>query len=357
MWNRKNMVLSVAASVLLVGQVTASADTFNLRVGSGFPSAPTVYVNVLENYFVPELIKRVKDRTGHTINVTQAHGGSVAKPNETVAAIESGLLDMGIWCVCFEASKFPLNNFPYWVPFGHPSSVAVIRATRKVYDQYPQLTESMEKRYGQKMIAIAGFDNYHLGSSFKWDKLSDLKGKKVGAAGPNLPWLQGSGAIGVSTTLPEIYNALKSGIFDGVIMFPSSYNGFKFYEPAPNLKLVSLGAVSVMLVSINVKTLNRLPKEVQAILFEVARDYEARVGVALDESNANGLARLKDAGAVITEMSVDARKSWAEGLSSWPNKMAKDMDKTGMPGSAILKSYMQYLKAEGWKPVVEYPVQ
>ena len=357
MFHRRLLIAAATVGSLgLATQLPARADTFNLRIGSAFPSAPTVYVNEAEKYFVPEVVRRVKEKTGHTITFTEAYGGSVAKANETLAAVETGLLDIGLYCVCFELSRMSLNNFPYWVPFGPESAEAVIRATRKVYDEHPALTAPM-KRHNQVLLGLAGFDNYHIGSTFNWEKLSDLKGRKIGAAGPNLPWLQGSGAVGVSTTLPEAYNALKSGIFEGFIMFPSAYNGYKFYEPAPYYKQISLGAVGVMVMTMNNRSLARLPQDVQKIIAEVGRDYEIRVGKALDQSNAAGLERLKTAGAQVSQISPAARKEWAEGLKDWPAKAAKDLDRRGMPGMAVLKSYIAALKGEGWVPPVDYQLQ
>lgn len=357
MFYKKTLSALCVGAALFVVHGGASADTFNLRIGSGFPSAPSPYVFEAEKFFVPEVIKQVKEKTGHTITFTEAYGGSVAKPNETLAAVETGLLDIGIWCVCFELSRVPLNNFPYWVPFGPDKAEVAIRAARKVYDEFPQLTDNLEKKHSQKLLGLAGFDNYHIGSTFEWDKLSDLKGRKVGAAGPNLPWLQGSGAVGVSTTLPEAYNALKSGIFGGFLMFPSAYNGFKFYEPAPNYKKIDLGAVAVMMMTVNTRSLNKLPKDVQKIVADVGREYELRVAKSLDVSNTQGLEKLKAVGAKITEITPAARKDWATGIKDWPNKVAKDMDKTGLPASSVLKAYIKHLKAEGWVPPVEYAVQ
>ncbi len=346
----------LAGVALLAAHAGASADTFSLRVGSGFPSAPSVFVFEVEKFYVPEVARRVKEKTGHTLVFTEAYGGTVAKPNETLAAVESGLLDIGVLCVCFELSRLPLNNFPYWVPFGPASAEVAIRAARKVYDEFPALTESL-KKHNQQLLGISGFDNYHLGSTFEWEKPADLKGRKIGAAGPNLPWLQGSGAVGVSTTLPEAYNALKSGIFEGLLMFPSAYSGFKFYEPAPHYKQISLGAAPVMVMTINTRSLARLPADVQKIVVEVGREYEVRVAKALDRSNTAGLARLQAAGAKLTEISPAARVEWAKGIKDWPNKVAKDNDRKGLPASAVLKSYMKHLKAEGWAAPVEYVVQ
>lgn len=352
----KSLVAAALAAIVPALTIPAQADTFTLRIGSGHPVGATVYVTELHQFFVPEVVKRVKQRTGHEVNFTETYGGSVAKVNETLQAVETGLLDIGGYCMCFEQSKLAAFNFPYWVPFGPKSSVAAVRATRKVYDEFPELSATFEKKHGQKLLALSGYDDYNLGTTFSWDRLSDLKGKKIGAAGPNLPWLQGSGAVGVSSSLPDGYNGLKSGIYSGWIMFPSAYNSFKFYEPAPYYKLVQFGSVMVNAVTINARTWKRLPPNVQAVISEVAREYEQRQAESLDASNKAGLEALAKVAKVSTLPDKD-RTEWAEGLKAWPNSMAQEAKRSGLPTPAILRSYLRHLEEEGHRFPVAYLVK
>ena len=113
----------------------------------------------------------------------------------------------------------------------------------------------------------------------------------------------------------------------------------------------------VTAMTMNNRSFNRLPKEVQAILVEVGREYEVRQGAALDASNKAGMEKLAAAGAKISEVSADARRAWAEGIKDWPNKMAKDTDKLGLPGSNVLKAYLRHLKAEDWTGPIDFAVQ
>ena len=351
----KKALMTLAVGIALTSPA-AMADTFNLRIGSGHPVGATVYVTEMSKFFVPEVVKRVKERTKHEIAFTEGYGGSIAKVNETLAAVELGLLDIGSYCMCFEQSRLLMHNFPYWVPFGAKSSVAAVKATRQTYDEFPQLSDTFEKKYKQKLIAISGYDNYNLGTSFAWESLTDLQGKKIGAAGPNLPWLQGSGAVGVSSSLPDGYNGLKSGLYSGWIMFPSAYNSFKFYEPAPHYKIVDFGSVMVNAMTVNLRTWNKLPKDVQGIVLEVAHEYETRQAESLDRSNKAGLAALGELAKVST-ISQAARLEWAKGLKDWPNQMAQEAKRSGFPAPAIVRAYLRHLKEAGVETPVPYAIQ
>ena len=79
-----------------------------------------------------------------------------------------------------------------------------------------------------------------------------LKGVKVIAAGPNLPWVSLFGSIPVTSTLPTMYNDLATGVAKGVIIFPSAHaGGFKFYEQAPYWKVIGFGAMAQTITTIN----------------------------------------------------------------------------------------------------------
>ena len=217
---------------------------------------------------MPEVKKRVAAETEHTIEFVEGYGGSIAGVAETLEAVQNGILDIGAYCFCFEPAKLFLHNFPYYAPFGPQDSAQQMQATRAVYDKTPWLTETFEKEYKQKLLGLHGWDNYHLGTTDPWDTVEDLKGVKVGGAGPNLPWLEFAGAVPVQSTLPDGYLSLQTGVYNGWLMFPSAYLGFKFYEPAPHYTQIGFGAMGVNGLTMNLRKFNSLPPEVQKILVE-----------------------------------------------------------------------------------------
>ncbi|WP_353137038.1 hypothetical protein [Limnohabitans sp.] len=54
----------LAAVIGTLGMTTAQAENIKLRIASGHPNANT-YVNLMQNFFVPEVSKRVAERTQH----------------------------------------------------------------------------------------------------------------------------------------------------------------------------------------------------------------------------------------------------------------------------------------------------
>jgi TRAP-type C4-dicarboxylate transport system substrate-binding protein len=340
-------VAGVIAASLTFGSI-ANAKTYVLRMGSGHPSKPVAYVRNMEHHMADYITKRVAAETKHKVRIIHAYAGKIAKVHETLEAVEKGLLDIGGYCVCFESAKLLPLNWDYFTPFTTGDIRKQVKVKRRIMAEHPEVYDMLDKKYKQKLIAITGFDNYGLGTKFEWNDVSELKGKKIIAAGPNLPWVERYGAIPVTTTLPTAYNALATGVASGFIMFPGVYFGFKFHEPAPNFKIVNLGAQGQTIVTMNHNTRKKLPKEVLKIIDDAAASYENAATIDSYKSEALGIAKLKKAGAKVTTLPVAQQTKWAAALMDWPNERAHDLHKGYcINGTAIMEKYMKYMEAEG----------
>lgn len=335
----------------------ARADTFTLRIGAGHPSAPIVYVDQMEHFFVPEVVRRVELTTSHQVKFIQAYAGTAAKIDEVLEAVQMGLLDIGGWCPCFEPSKaFPLN-IPYFLPFTTPDVRVQARVMRQLIDEFPELHDYLETGYNQKLLAITGLDNYGLSTTFPWEKTSELKGRKLLGAGPNLPWISGVGAIPMTSSLVTAYNQLATGAAQGFLSLPGSYYGFRLYEQAPHYKVTNFGAMAQVVLTMNLDTRAALPPEVVAIIDQVATELET---VATRKSYAkerSSLKKMRAAGAIITEISPKAQAEWAQAMIDWPNQRTQAITAFGIDGSTIMRRYIRLLEQAGHTFPVDYPIE
>ena len=353
----KPIVLMAVLFVISSMHACSESATITLRIGTGHPAGPAVYATQIRDFFVPEVRRRVAEETDYEITFVEGYGGSMAKVAETLEAVQDGILDIGAYCVCFEPAKLFLHNFSYFVPFGPQNSEQVISIARTVYDKHPWLEAQLENVYKQRLLALNGWDNYHLGTTDPWETIDDLKGVKIAGAGPNLPWLEYAGVIPVQSTLPDGYLSLQTGVYSGWLMFPSAYYSFKFFEPAPNYTLIGFGVMGgAIVMTINNQTMLKLPEEVRNIVLEVGRAYELQAALALDQAQTAGLMNLRNAGAAIRQLPDDVRTSWAKSLAEFPNRMAKEADQRSMPGSEVIRSYIDEVSLSGYKWPVEYVI-
>ena len=345
--NKALPLAALTALFLAAFSSAARADRFELKIGSGHSKGAAPYVTAISDFFVVEVMRRVKAETAHEVAFKETYGGETVKVQTVLEGVQEGIIDIGGFCVCFEPEKLFLHNFPYYEPFGPAKTSEAITAARIVYDQNPWLSEVLVQEYGQRLLGLGAWDNYHLGTTHEWRRLQQLKGVRIAGVRPNLPWLEYLGATPVQSDLQEAYEKLKSGFYDGWLMTPAGYNGFKLYDPSPYYTLISFGAMPVNMLTINSKTLASLPPEIRSILIEVGREWEARNGPAMDRSQEIGLQRLRENGARIRQLPSETRKEWALSLSAFALEKAMQAEALKLPGIAVMRAYLEAAEAQG----------
>ncbi|MGE0253936.1 MAG: C4-dicarboxylate TRAP transporter substrate-binding protein [Alphaproteobacteria bacterium] len=337
----------IAVGLALAGASPASADTINLKIASGHP--PGVhYVDMLHEWFIPELKSRAKAK-GHDVSVNELFAGSVVKLSETLEGVQQGIVDIGGMCYCFEPSDLMLHAFQVWLPFGTSDPVLSVKIAREVYGQTPELANVFPDKWNQKLLGLFSQDPYDLHAKFEIAKVEDVRGKKVGGAGPNLPWVGIAGGIVVQTTGATVYTSLQTGVFDGVISFVSISQGVKLYELAKYYTKVGFGSITFHGIQINNKSFASLPPDMQQILVGLGKEFEERSGAYVNARVERGFESMKKEGLIVSELPAAEKAKWGELLKDWPNEKAKEADAKGLPGSKTLKLTLDTAEKMGYK--------
>jgi len=345
-----------AAGVAFALSAPAVGEEIKLRIASGHPPVNT-YVNLMQNFFVPEVTKRVAARTQHKVEFIEGYGGAMVKVADTLEGVQSGIIDIGGFCFCFEPSNLPLHAFQVMLPFGTMDPVVSVKLARAIYDKVPYMSKVFEDKFGQTLIALIADNGYNLGTNFEWNKVADLKGKKLAGAGLNLKWLEFVGAVPVQGSLPEAYTGMQTGVYLGWIMFPSGWVNFKLYEQGKYYTEIGFGAITWHGLTVNRARWAKLPKDVQGIILEVAREYEARTGTFNKEAYPKQMAQMKSLGGVVKSVPDSVRVDWANSLKGWPQEKAAELDKAGLPASQVLKLALEEAEKLGHKWPVRYQVK
>merc|ERR1711991_257837 len=173
-------------------------------------------------------------------------------------------------------------------------------------------------------------------TTFPVNSIADLKGRKIGAPGPAVTWLKGTGAVGVSGNLTTYNNEIKAGVYDGVIVFASAALPGKLHEVAPYITKVGFESQ---------------PDVVQKALIDAGETYRVAYQKDLGASVAKFLSIMESQGAKISEASDSMRKKWAAGMDNVAIEWAKKLDSSGVNGTAVLKAYMDTMRSAGANPV------
>ena len=345
--------LTVSHSALAFSK---KGNEFTLRMGSGHPPFIT-YVNYMSKFFAPKVQERVAAETDYTIKFKEHYAGTVVNVFDTLEGVQDGRLDIGGWCVCFDDDKAMAMNITYYVPFAEPDGNKQVKTMARLMKEFPELYQDYEKRYNQKLLAQGGFGNYGLQTAFDWKTFDDLKGRKLLAAGPNLPWVKGG--IPVRMTIPKAAQQLQTGVGEGIVLFPDTNYKLKLHEATKGgvYTVTDFGNVIQLSLTMNLRTRSKLPPEVVKIIDEVATEWAVETTAKAVKDHQWGLDKLKEAGLEIRTIDPAAKKAWAEQLKDWPNERAQAVkDKKGIDMPKIMRAYIQYMEEAGHELPIEFPI-
>jgi len=357
----------VGASAATVVMMSSAANAYSLkgneitlRMGSGHP--PFInYVKFMDKFFGPKVKARVEKETKYKINFKGHYSGTIVKVFDTLEGVQDGRLDIGGWCVCFDDDKAMAMNITYFVPFGEPDGMKQVKTMARLLKEFPELYQDYEKRYKQKLLAQGGFGNYGLLTAFDWTKFEDLKGHKILAAGPNLPWVKGG--IPVRTTIPKAAQQLQTGVGEGIVLFPDTDYKLKLHEATKGgvYTVTDFGNIIQNSMTMNLKTrakLDKLDPKINKIIDEVAIEWAVAHTKAAVDDHQWGLDKLKEAGVKIKRIDKAAQKAWAMELKDWPNERAQAVKaKKGIDMPKIMRAYIKYMKEGGHTLPVDYVIK
>ena len=329
-------------------------ETIDLRIGSGYTADGVPWTRVVKEYFVPEVSKALEG-TNYQIEWTEAYGGTIATPGEELEAVQTGLLDLAFVVSPMEPSELVISNLGYNVPFSSSDPAVLQKAMYTIYDKYPEFAGEYEKA-NQKVLALGMTESYDLISNFPIEKMSDLKGEKIGAIGSNLKWIEPTGVVPVQSNLPQVYQQLQTGVFDGYIIYSGSTYGYKLHEQAKYYTEAGLGSAIIGALTINQDVWAKLPEEVQKAMEEVATNYPDVLAQEISRERSESLEKIESEGAIISQLSDEERANWTEMVSNIPNAYAQRMNEAGLPGTEIVRDYIQAQIDAGYQFPAPYQI-
>lgn len=349
MMRLKTATLAVALTSL---GATASGEEFSATVAAGHPSVFR-WVKMLDEAFMPA-VKSSLEGGEHSMSFDGQYGGAIAKVGDELETVEAGLAELGLCQSLFDPAKLAVQNVTYYTPFVSDDPRQVSELMDKLHRDDARMRAAYEDNGVVYLGAPIGIDDYLLMTNFPVESLDDLDGRKIAAPGPAINWLTGTGAVGVAGNLTTYYNELKTGVYDGVIVFASAALPSKLYEVAPHITKVGLGAQYAGSLCANQDWHEALPQPVQDALAtgaDAARDwYLTELEKAVDSS----LTTMSENGATVTEATDEMRERWAAGMDNAAQEWAKGLDAQGKPGTEILQLYMQTMRDAGATPLRDW---
>ncbi len=344
---RATMGLAIAMAASL--PAAASAEALNATIAAGHPPVFR-WIRMISEVFVPTVTAEL-EKSGDTITFSEQYGGALAKVGEELEAVEAGLAEIGTCQALFDPAKLAVQNVTYYTPFVSSDPRKVAQVIDTMHAELPAMTRA----YGDNGVVYLGapivIDDYLLMTNFPVATLADLDGRKIAAPGAAINWLSGTGAVGVSGNLTTYYNELKTGVYDGVIVFASAALPGKLFEVAPHITRAGLGAQYAGSLCANADWYAGLSDNAKAALKAGADAAQVWYADQLEAAVKVSFQKMGEAGATITDAPDGMRDAWAKGMENAAAKWASELDGQGRPAKEVLSTYMNAMRAAGATPL------
>lgn len=344
------LVLAFALFAAALAAPQADAQQ-SVRLRAGGPHTPegAPWVKLLQDIFIKD-IKAAGAKAGVNVEVVEAWGSSVTKMTEASQSVQGRVLDVSYVTFPAEVSRFPAHNFQYWVPFGAGDALLAYRAAKGVYDEFPVLVDTVEKRFGQKLLGISTVQDYGIVATFPVRSLDDLKGRKFGGVGPTADYLTSAGAVPIASSMPEMYMNIQTRLTDGHVIIPQAIVGLRVYEVAKFWNVTNFGATSPHGLVINLDTWKTLPPALQQAATRAGNAWAEALAKNAKDTEESDLKKWRAAGGEVLVLPAEERRKWAARFSAnYVAERAKKADSAGMPGTKIVAAYLRNLEKLGYQ--------
>ncbi len=314
-------------------------------------STSSLWVRVFLSHFIPEVDRRLAETGNYEIDWNPAFGGTIAKPRGVLTSLQYDLADIGIVTTPYHPDKLPYYMLPYVTPFVSNNIGLIARTMTELADKYPEIKDVWEGYNLHYLTSAGSIDTYNIILTDPLENIEDLQELKIGGVGANLLYLEGSGAVGVSSALTDWYNNMATGLMNGTIVWPEAATAYRLYEVAPYKLDIKFGGAASKAIAINTRTWARLPEEVKAVIQEVSYSYRDELALETDRVSSHAREEFMAQGGTIIPVSEEQRLLWVSNLPDLAGDWVRNMDDYGLPGQQILEDYMQIMR-DNSQPIV-----
>ncbi len=350
---RKVVVSFVLAMLFFfVGVFSCSAaDVIKLKAANYLPT--THKMSLLTERFCQE----IKKRTNGRVEIYYYPGGTLLSPVKMFNGITTGVADIGVSHIQYTRGRFPMTEV-FDLPLGFPSGWVATHVSSDFYEKFRPVEWD-----GVHLLYINTSGPLVLQTISKPVRtLADLKGLKIRGAGRMTETLRSLGAIPMPLEMPDVYEALRRAVIDGIMVDLSTLKYWKFAELVSYVTPTwQLGTGITFYCVMNKNKWNALPADIQKIFTETAAEAREWQASLWNEMDIEGRDVFKAKGGQILALSDAEAMKWIKAVEPVIAAYKKEMVSQGFKASDVdkwidfIKERIAYWKAEELQRKVPAP--
>lgn len=338
--------LPVLASLLLMPAVALSQQA---------APAPAKPIVLKKADFGPVSLSRVRlsqwwaeevgKRSGGRVKIEYFPAETLLKAADIFEGTRSGVADIGIWVQAYNPAVSPISAL-FTLPGVSPRFRPAIHAASELMltSDFAFFRDEL-KRLGVEPLYSWGVSDQEMISTKPVASLAALKGLKVRVIGKEWPKLISEhGGTPVAMPWPEVYEALSRGTLDAVVGFVTANRDGKLHEVAKHHTRIELGAPAGPAAIMNRKAWDGLPKDIQDVMRQVAKEYPDRLADLYEKEVRDAVREMEAKGVKFYEWPREDRARLQASMEAIWEAWAKEMEAKGIPGREALRRYLELQK-------------
>lgn len=266
-WMFVAVVLAVSFALMVGKDISYAADQpIKWRCQTHWPLASAS--------FKPSAVwmaNEIKKRTNGRLIIELYNEGQLVPSKDIFTAVKRGMIEIGVSPPQYYSSFAPLAQVASGLPFNFREDWEAA-----YFYKWMGFEDMMQNEMAKHGIYYATDRVYanQLVSKKPIRTLNDFKGVKIRTAGALAQYFSLIGGAATYILGGEVYSALASGVIDGAFwgdMMGAESMGF--FEPCKNLLWTGATVTGTETWLVNRKALNKLPKDIQDILFALFEEH------------------------------------------------------------------------------------
>ena len=248
-------------------------------------------------------LNEIEEKSEGRIKFERYYSESLVKSGDVLDALDAGIADIGIIIPSQLSSKLPLNSVIY-TPSIYENSWAGGKAIHDLYQMEPALNKELSKYNVMYAGELAVPSNY-IFTDKPVTSIKELKGLRLVAQGDQGILIQKLGAIPISITSTESFEALQRGTVDGAVFNITAATTYNLEKVAKYLYKLPLGGAG-LLIGMNEEKFEELPEDLKYIIHDVAKS-NAETFHQIYQMNGDQIAlkKIQSSHGVITEAKAE----------------------------------------------------
>ncbi len=282
--------------------------------------------------------REVEKRTNGRVKITFYPGGTLATAPLVYDAVVKGIADVGWSFLSYSRGRFPLTEV-IDLPLGYKSGYV---ATKMINDYYKKFKP--KELDDVRILYLHAHGPGLLTTKKPVYKLEDMKGMKIRSTGLSAKIVQALGGAAVGMSIAESYDALRTGVVEGILIPVEALQQWKLADFA-QFTTESYGSAytTAGFCVMNKAKWSSLPPDIQNIIEKINDEWIEKTGSLWDQMDKEGKIYATAKGIKFIPLSQEEDARWAAKMKPIIEEYLQATKAKNLPGEEALKYCEDYL--------------